>query len=126
MSQPGSSNRYRLVEQLFQSAMDLPPDQRAEFLQRGCEGDGGLFDEVHRLMRNHDAAGDYLECPVLDGGEPPDRDSTPVRIGAYSVVGRLGRGGMGVAKRGPRSGARRPHSSFRGAGYPLYSTSPNR
>ncbi len=95
MSHPGSSNRYHLVERLFQSAMDLPQDRRAEFLKRECEGDDGLFNDVHRLVRNHDAAGDYLESPVLEsavlGG-----DSVPVRIGDYTVVGRLGRGGMGV------------------------------
>ena len=93
MSLPGSSNRYRLVEGLFQSAMDLPSNRRADFLAQKCEGDRVLREEVEGLLRSHEVAGEFLDRPVHDHTTSHlDDASDPVRIGNYSVVRRLGRG----------------------------------
>lgn len=95
MSSFGSSNRYAHVEDVFQRAMDLPRDRRAEFLAECCGGDNGLLGEVEELLTSYEAAGTRFEQPLY--GPPAHGDGPdPIRIGEYVVCRRLGRGGMAV------------------------------
>ena len=94
----GSSDRYQLVEALFQSAADLPSDRREAFLRAECDGDVGLRAEINSLLEHYEAApNDYLAQPLHDlANRVGDETAVPERIGSYRVVRRLGRGGMGI------------------------------
>ena len=83
--------RWRQVKKLFDSAVELAPGDRAGLLAEQC-GDAEVRAEVERLLRQHDAAGDFLEKPainhrVLSPGELLDD--------RFKIVRLVGRGGMG-------------------------------
>jgi non-specific serine/threonine protein kinase/serine/threonine-protein kinase len=86
------------MEALFHEALPLPVEDRAALLERECREDAALRSEVERLLAAHDRAGSFIESPAASLGrlgtveEPIDGR----RIGAYRVIGELGRGGMGA------------------------------
>ena len=45
-------DQFKHVEQLFNSALDLPTERRPAFLERACGEDRGLLDTVERLLRH--------------------------------------------------------------------------
>src|SRR5687767_6580455 len=103
--------RWQQIENVFQTALDLPSDERRSYVAEACAGDDDLFNQVHKLLVQHDQAGDFIEAPAF-GDTPnypvPDQDVTAPstgafedpavgrRIGSYRVVRELGRGGMGA------------------------------
>jgi len=95
MSLYGSSARYRIVEDTFQRAADLPEDRRAEFLRQSCGTDTALRAEVEALLRSLAAAGTTFDRPLFDRSAM-DNTSDPVRIGKYYIERRLGQGGMAI------------------------------
>ena len=84
-----SSEHYARVKRLFIEAVDLPDDQRAEFLDRECGSDRKIADEVRELLDFHDA-----ETSNGHAGSPTalaDLES----IDTYKVLQKIGEGGMG-------------------------------
>ena len=45
-------DQFKHVEQLFNSALDLPAERRPAFLERACGKDTGLLNTVERLLRH--------------------------------------------------------------------------
>src|SRR5262245_60613062 len=100
------------VWSVFDRAAELPPGERAGFLDRACGGDAGLRAEVESLLAHDDAtlgpapADDFLKSPLVRGprepgiaAAPPESASGPLlppRVGRYRVLGLLGEGGMGA------------------------------
>jgi len=78
-------------DDLVNEALDLQRSERASFLDRACAGRPELRSEVESLLSFEDRAEELLPLPealpetVHDG-----------RIGPYSILRLLGRGGMGV------------------------------
>jgi len=60
------ADRWKHVEPLLQTALDLPPGEREEFLKRRCGGDERLEHEVRSLVAAHDRAGSFLGNPAID------------------------------------------------------------
>lgn len=88
----------RLVEALFQEAVDLPPDERVPFLDRSCEDDD-VRSKVNRLLRHfNDGVETLKHAPVdMSGFGIESASSTrPTHIGQYRITGVLGEGGMGT------------------------------
>ncbi len=93
------SERWQQVVGLLESALDVPPEQRAAFLDRVCLDDPALRRKVVTLLKAHDRADDFLEgldveratALLRDAGAPEAR-----QVGPYRLMRRLGRGGMGV------------------------------
>ncbi|MFL6210167.1 MAG: protein kinase domain-containing protein [Pyrinomonadaceae bacterium] len=101
-----SPERWQQVEEIFQTALDLAPDERAPYVAETCAGDDELRQQIDALLAQYEAAGDFLTQPVLDqtglqpamaallGGE--DDQMIGQHVGAYRIERELGRGGMGA------------------------------
>src|SRR5215471_5423713 len=60
------AERWKHVESLFQSALDLPPDEHDAFLKRSCAGDEALEQDVRALLRSAREAGGFLSEAAID------------------------------------------------------------
>ncbi len=87
------SDRRSQIEALFEAALEVPTETRAEWLEAECVGDPELLAdepqvaEVHALLAAHELADRIFG----DRSSPEDE-----RLGPYRVIRELGRGGMGV------------------------------
>ena len=102
--------RWRQIEQLFHSALQLEGGGRAAFLEQHCQGDQELRASLDSLLALHEAAGDFLESPALEvaasslslssdaNAEPADPASCLIgsAVSHYHVIEELGHGGMGI------------------------------
>ena len=92
-------DRWKLIERLYNSALDLDPGKREEFLKSSCAGDNSLIKAVKRLLDHHEEAEDFLNVTTLDAQEGKQTESHPSlrgwQIGTYRIVSKIGRGGMG-------------------------------
>lgn len=91
---------WQQVKQIFQSALQYPPDRRAAFLDEACASDPMLRDEVDSLISSYDQAGDSIEAMVDDVAAQilsDDRASSLIGkdIGPYKIISQIGKGGMG-------------------------------
>jgi serine/threonine protein kinase/Tol biopolymer transport system component len=93
--------RWRQIDTIFKSAIELPSGERAAFVERACEGDEALREEVLSLVA-HDQRGGTLGAPGVEeatrllAAERERAQSLAGHVvGAYRVVSRLGAGGMG-------------------------------
>jgi len=94
--------RWRLIDELFHPAIELPPNERGDFLEGACAGDVSLRAEIEKLIDGYDRAGSFIETPpALDGTtmvlpEPDAESSRGLRLGVYEVIREIGHGGMGT------------------------------
>src|SRR6185295_8114440 len=63
---PMDDNRWNHVDQLLQSALDIPAVGRDAYLRNACGGDQPLEDEVRSLLAAHDRADRFLGAPAID------------------------------------------------------------
>jgi len=103
--------RWRQVEEIFQAALDLLPEERARYVSQACATDTDLKRNVEVLLSQHDSAGDLLEHSLY--GET-DRsmfesfleEKDPMlgrRLGSYRIEREIGRGGMGAVYEASRA-----------------------
>jgi serine/threonine protein kinase/tetratricopeptide (TPR) repeat protein len=103
--------RWRQIEELFQSALDLPPEDRRSYIDDASGNDPELREHVAALVEQYEAAGDFIEEPAVAAGALsthfdtdslqhfPAAELDPAigrRIGSYRLVREVGRGGMGA------------------------------
>ena len=80
------------VAELFDQAVEIPPDQRAAWLAMVCAGDFSLRAELERLLQADARAGGFLDTPATVGGVATE---LPSGFGPWRVLHSLGIGGMG-------------------------------
>ena len=82
-----------------QQALSLDPDRVPDFLEERCAGNDILRREVEAMLA---AAGDTpfftgALAAQIDRLQLEETDRLPGHIGPYTILERLGRGGMGTA-----------------------------
>ena len=92
-----NSERLQQIDGIFQSAIDLPPERRREFLDSACANDPALRSEVESLISSLELAGDFIEgsasdvaASLLEGESLRGKQVAQFQVGEL-----LGRGGMG-------------------------------
>src|SRR6185312_3784971 len=94
------AERWQQVNDLFQSAAERAPEERASFLDEGCHGDEGLRREVESLLASYERAENFIESPAFEVAPElltNDRPGALVGkvIGHYRIESLIGVGGMG-------------------------------
>src|SRR4029077_10032477 len=92
--------RWKKVFDLFQSAVERSPEERAAFLDESCHGDEGMRREVESLLTSHECAENFIEVPAFKvAPELATNDSADALIGKllghYRIESLIGIGGMG-------------------------------
>lgn len=99
--------RWARVEELTDRALDLSRGERAVFLGRECACDRELRDAVERLLVTLDSAPGFLERPILDPSRIAAELDAPApmpTIEGWTLLERIGQGGMGEVFRATRDG----------------------
>jgi Tol biopolymer transport system component len=94
--------RWQRMKGVLYEALELPTEQRAEFLDRVCSGEVSLRREVDSLL----SSGDQACSSLLQSSIPRVPLSSGTKLGHYEIQSLLGAGGMGEVYRGhdPRLG----------------------
>ena len=94
------AERWEKVIDLFQSALERAPEERAAFLDESCHDDEGMRREVESLLTSHDRAENFIEVPAFEvAPELATNDSASALVGKlighYRIESLIGIGGMG-------------------------------
>ena len=82
---PMDNDRWNHVNQLLQSALDIPAVERDAYLRNACRGDQRLEEEVHSLLAAHDrrtASSPPRRSIPPHAGSPESTATTAVRPAA--------------------------------------------
>jgi serine/threonine protein kinase/tetratricopeptide (TPR) repeat protein len=92
--------RWRNCIDIFQAAVERPPEERAAFLDLACAGDDVLRRKVELLLKYNEKTGNFIETPAFEVSPELLLDDPDVLIGKhlghYRIDSVLGAGGMGV------------------------------
>ena len=90
--------KWERIGALFQRALELPVDERAEFLRQQCGDDESVRGEVASLVEAHAEAEGFLDRPAHRAPEDVPRLGGS-QLGVFEILERLGAGGMGEVYR---------------------------
>lgn len=96
------SEELGLVEKLYHHALRLRGAERDAFLAEACAGDEALHRKVKSLLAFSESSDSFLEEPAFGIGmqllahEEQGESLIGKQIGPYTVLGEVGRGGMGT------------------------------
>jgi len=96
-----SRERFRQIDEIFDAALDVAPDDRDTYVADACGADDALRARVRTLLDAHDRSSGFLRSPAVELAavlleEPAVSAPSPTRAGPFRIVRELGHGGMGV------------------------------
>ena len=101
------TDRWNLIEEIFQGALERPLPERHDFVIRACGDDSELRSEVESLLASdRDAAavlGSLVAGDLRNMVDAAALSEAGLRLGPYRLVRELDSGGMGVVYLGVRS-----------------------
>ncbi|HEX3101904.1 MAG TPA: protein kinase, partial [Pyrinomonadaceae bacterium] len=94
------AQRWQKIKGLFDAAVELEANKRANFLVNACSSDDDLRLEVEKMLDSFEGSGSFLEAPAAEAVADLILDSDAKlaagqTIGHYEIVRQLGVGGMG-------------------------------
>ena len=96
MSDP---QRWQRVKEIFEGALERRGAEREEFLDRVCDGDADVREEVESLLRSYEVAGSFMESPAVaqaaDDLAASQKLTPGQRVKHYQISNLIGEGGMG-------------------------------
>ena len=100
-------NRWNLIEEIFQGALERPLTERKQYLQNACGDDSELRAEIESLLKSDEGAEHVLSSLVADDLKGLAQDSGSAEagrlVGPYRLVRELDSGGMGAVYLAVRS-----------------------
>ena len=94
------TERWKQIEEIFQSAIDCPAEKRPALLDSACGDDAELRRELESLLEINEKNGWTDSSAVDDAIKVLEQRSAELsegrRIGAYCILREIGRGGMGT------------------------------
>ncbi|MBZ5626477.1 MAG: serine/threonine protein kinase [Acidobacteriia bacterium] len=94
--------RHHQVRACYEAALRLEPAAREAFLDRECQGDESIRQEVERLLSARERLPEFLACPLLgpaprafDPAMNPAHGMEGRQLHAYKLIREIGQGGMG-------------------------------
>ncbi|HTG62512.1 MAG TPA: serine/threonine-protein kinase, partial [Terriglobia bacterium] len=95
--------RWGRIKEIFEAALEQPPEARSSFLVEVCGGDISLRGEVELLLSGRDQGANSVTQPALAalalqgvlGARPRTFKAGKVVSGRFQIVRFIGRGGMG-------------------------------
>src|SRR5882672_6818879 len=95
-----NSQRWHEIDQIFQAALEQPPELRSSFLDETCSGDESLRSEVEALISSDEQNWSLIDSPAFEVAAPILSQTLPVldigqHLAYYEVLELVGRGGMG-------------------------------
>ncbi len=74
------AERFKRAAELYEKAIELPPEDQDAFLEHACSGDPELLREARGIL----------------GADPTDSSGGEEIVDRYRILGELGQGGMGI------------------------------
>lgn len=111
-----SDTDWNELDQLFDAALDRPPDERTAFLDRVCEDQPAMREELESLLAAEAESPSFLNqeamtfaAPAYEPEEGEGIADNPLaapahHVGSYRLVEEIGRGGMSRVFRAERTG----------------------
>ena len=91
-----SGDRWRAISPLLDQALDLSAEERGPWLSQLRTTDAQLADDLESLLRERDAINrdGFLDDPLIAINPAPSLAG--LRVGPYTLISPIGRGGMGT------------------------------